>query len=130
MTTTERSTASSGDEIELTLPLRPASAAMLRTVATAVGADASMSVDEIDDLRLALNEAWALMLSGGPGGSRCTVTVVPTGRQVTVRLVATDGRSPAAPDELSERILRAVVDHLTIDAESVTLVKTATETAS
>jgi hypothetical protein len=42
--------------VEVSVPLRTGFIATLRTVAASLGADAGFSIDEIDDLRLAISE--------------------------------------------------------------------------
>jgi serine/threonine-protein kinase RsbW len=54
--------AASTDIVELTVPADPAYIAMLRTVTASLAARRDFTLDEIDDLRIAVDEACALLL--------------------------------------------------------------------
>lgn len=133
---------SSTDRITIDLPADPRHAATARVVVASLAADAGFSVDEIDDLRLALNESVALLvdddLDGGGsvamiGGDRIErieveLHVEPGRMQVEVRRVA----SSAVPvlDDLADRILTAVVDSHVVGPGVVRLQKAALDTAA
>jgi anti-sigma regulatory factor (Ser/Thr protein kinase) len=114
------------EQIDVVLPLRTRYAATLRVIAAALGADAGFSVDEIDDLRLGLNEVFALLADGdGSGRVRTTFRLEPG--QVTARLAPEDGPVDVRPDDLALTILRSVVDEFSFDTDGVVLVKRAVE---
>jgi anti-sigma regulatory factor (Ser/Thr protein kinase) len=105
------------ESIELTLPLSPRHAATARVVAASLAADAGFTVDEIDDFRLGINEAVAVLTEDADDTAvrestrRLSVMFRVSDRRVDV-VVRRDGGDPAGPpDELAERILSAVVDH-------------------
>src|SRR3954471_2257430 len=88
--------------VELTVPADPAYLSLLRTVIASLAAGRDFTLDEIDDLRIAVDEAGALLLphaapasqlsavfGGAPGSLRAEVSVtVPSGH-------------PAEPDRSS-----------------------------
>jgi serine/threonine-protein kinase RsbW len=90
-------TTSPADAIQLTIPLRSEYGSILRLVAAASGADAEFSLDDIDDLRLAVSEVFSSALQHE--GSAATLTAVFTraapGVQVSL-LVSSEGGSPTA----------------------------------
>src|SRR5688500_12832062 len=64
----DRVTAST-DVVEVMLPLDHRHASTVRVVAAALGADAGFDVDEIDDLRLGVDEAVAAIVAASPAHS-------------------------------------------------------------
>ena len=57
--------ASVRDRVELSVPADPAYLAVLRTATAGLAARADMTIDEIEDLRIAVDEACALVLGDG-----------------------------------------------------------------
>lgn len=53
------------DRVELSVPADPAYLAVLRTATAGLAARADMTLDEIEDLRIAVDEACALVLGDG-----------------------------------------------------------------
>jgi serine/threonine-protein kinase RsbW len=124
--------------VDLVVPLRTEFAATLRVVAASLAADADFTVDEIDDLRLAISEVFSSLADGAPNG-RCHARfrLRPDGLAVTFDLdpdaaasaVGSDA-SRGAPtlDDLAATILATVVDEFRTDRGGITLVKRAAET--
>jgi serine/threonine-protein kinase RsbW len=64
----------STDTVELTVPAAPAYVSVLRTVTASLAARRDFTIDEIDDLRIAVDEASALLLPHAhPDGSLSAV---------------------------------------------------------
>lgn len=113
---TDRRTAS--EIVELDLPLHHRHASTVRVVAASLAADLGFTVDEIEDLRLAVDEAVSVMADVDAGqdarlhlrfeldGNGLSVAVSRTG--VVARITGGD------VDELAMRILGAVVDHFEV----------------
>lgn len=125
------------DLVLVTIPAHPRHAATARVVASSLSADAGFDVDEIDDLRLAVNEVIALLTDEpaiGPDDCVDLEFLVDTGTDGRRRLQVTASRTGdvdvPSPDDLATRILSAVVDHFDVEAGRFRLVKyTATDTA-
>jgi serine/threonine-protein kinase RsbW len=126
--------ASSVEVVELDLPLSTRHASTARVVAASLAADAGFTVDEIDDLRLGLNEAVSVVAdAAGDEGSRLvlrfevdgTRITIEASRRGTVRVTPTDG-----PDELAQRILGAVVDTFAYDGERFVITKSSLGTSA
>ncbi len=119
------------DRVEVSVPLRSEFFATLRTVAASLGADAGFSIDEIDDLRLAISEVVSSLADGaGLPDDRIQVSfeIDDAGVRVTI---STDKREVAIElDDLAAGILNSVVDSCVVDGTQVTLVKLASETAT
>lgn len=114
------------DVIELDLPLQHRHASTVRVVAASLAADVGFTVDEIDDLRLGVNEAVAVLADvDADADARLhlrfavvgpTLTVTATRRGVAEAITAED------VDALAMRILRAVVDEFRVDADGAFVV--------
>lgn len=106
-----------GNDVQLIVPAEAGSARLARLVAAGVAADASFTLDDTEDLRVAVSELVALLVEGAENPQdRMTLTyrrsadeVEVTGIRplVGVQPVAADG---ATPDDLALEILRVVVD--------------------
>jgi hypothetical protein len=118
--------------IELELPARPELFFLARMAAAAVGSRADFGYDQIDDLRLAIDEMLLILLGGRAHDVRVhlvfewmedAVAVVATlrGEEAPGEVATEDG--PALNGNLSamsERILDALVDeHGTLRADGV-----------
>ena len=111
------------DRIDVTVPLRTEFAATLRTVAAAVGSDAGFSVDELDDVRLALSEVFSVLVDVDGGVGRARVAFSPTPGELTV-VIGSDGDDLGIElDDLAANILASVTDGYSIGADGVTFSK-------
>jgi anti-sigma regulatory factor (Ser/Thr protein kinase) len=96
------------DVVVLTMPARTELAATLRVVAASLGADVGLTVDEIDDIRLAVNEVFASAAEGTPN-STISVSFAPGDGRLDIAIELTDGR-PIPLDQLAATVLESVVD--------------------
>ena len=121
------------DRIELTVPLDHHSARIMRVVAATLGADAGYSIDEIDDFRLALDEAFGLLVDADAAANtdtapaRALCTFAPLGATLQATLRRLDDVPPATPDALATGILQVVVDEFRVADTVIVLRKRATE---
>ena len=76
------------DTVELRVPAEPGYLPMLRTVAAAAAASRHFTVDDIDDLRVAVDEACTLLLPHSNAGE-LTATFALTPDTCTVHVTAT-----------------------------------------
>jgi anti-sigma regulatory factor (Ser/Thr protein kinase) len=121
-----------GSTVRLQVPLRDAFASTVRVVVASIGADAGFSVDDIDDLRLAVSEVFSSFDTRANSDAvvdlAARATIGPDRTGVEIRLATSAGGVPAGTidlDELATTIIRAAVDEFRIDAGVVTLVKRA-----
>jgi serine/threonine-protein kinase RsbW len=114
------------DHVELTLPARPDLLVLARMTVGAVAARAEMAVDDIEDLRLAIDELCLSMVDDSTAGRlELRYDWDPTGMEVSCTFRPSGGGSLAEvpeeidegpdsigqlPTDLSERILDALVD--------------------
>jgi len=116
------------DAIELVLPARTELAATLRVVAASLGADVGLTVDEIDDLRLALNEVFTSAADETGADQRVSITFVVGDDRLDVAMHRVDG-GEISLDDLASTILRSVVELTDSDGPQITFRKRATEAA-
>jgi hypothetical protein len=114
------------DHFEVIVPLRTRYASTVRIIAASLGAEAGFSVDEIDDVRLALDEVFT-MLAEQHEGDRVRTTFRVDGGELTADFVLESAALQVQPDELAANILRSVVDRFDVSDHRITLVKRATE---
>ncbi len=107
------------DRIDVTVPLRTEFAATLRTVAAAVGSDAGFSVDELDDVRLALSEIFSVLVDADGGAERARVTFSRAPGELTVVIGADGDRLAIELDDLAANILASVTDGYSIGTDGV-----------
>ncbi|HKA82764.1 MAG TPA: hypothetical protein VKD21_02815 [Acidimicrobiales bacterium] len=119
--------------VQLTAPAERSSARLARLVASGVGAEAGLSIDDTEDLRIAVSELVALLVDGveNPAGS-IFITYLSAPGEVTVEgkgdprpaasgtaggAGAPDAGEPPAVDDLALEILRVVVDVHSFEAD-------------
>jgi serine/threonine-protein kinase RsbW len=118
------------DTIEVILPARVEWASTLRVLVASLGADADFSVDEIDDLRLAVSEVFTTLSDTADGGT-CSTAFTLHGHSIFVSMrLGGDVAGGITLDSLAETILSAVVDEHTIESGVITLIKHAAESAT
>lgn len=114
------------EHIDLDVPLDPRFASTVRAVAASVGAELGFSVDDIDDLRLGVNEAVSILTDvDDPSSGRLHVRFEAAAGTITVRCTRTGAGAvdEDAIDVLARRILDAVVDDYSVDAGHITVTK-------
>lgn len=108
--------------VRLSIPPDPRFLSAARVVAASLGAESGLSVDDLEDLRLAVNELVSCLIDGAEGG-RIELELDTGDGAVTVRGAIHEGGGTAVADELTRRILEAVADHHQLDGASFTLTK-------
>lgn len=88
------------DVVELGVPARTAYVSVLRTTAAALAARLDFTLDEIEDLRIAVDEASALLLSQAIPNSQLTCRFELTGDELAVS-VSVRSRNPCVPSRTS-----------------------------
>ena len=119
-------TSADDDHFDVIVPLRTRYASTVRMIAASLGAEAGFTVDEIDDLRLALDEVFSL-LAERHVGDRVRTRFRLDGHQLVAALTLESGQVDVEPDELAANILRSVVDGFEFTTGGVTLTKRASE---
>ncbi|NJA55490.1 anti-sigma regulatory factor [Streptomyces sp. NEAU-H3] len=84
------------DFVEVRLPAAGAYLSVLRTATAGLAARLDFTLDEIEDLRIAVDEACAILLQQAVRGSvlRCVFRLIGEALEVIVSAPTTDGRAP------------------------------------
>lgn len=102
------------DVIRLSFPARADLLILARLTAAAVAARAELGVDEIEDLRLAVDELCVSVMGKGEREGELTVEMTRTSGSVEISCSYAPAPGEATvlgePPELSSRILEALVD--------------------
>jgi anti-sigma regulatory factor (Ser/Thr protein kinase) len=110
--------------VRLSVPASPRFLAAARVVAASLGVEAGLSVDDLDDLRLGVNELVSLMIEAATPEARVDLEFEVHGDRITVRGVLDGGiHAVLEIDELTRRIVDAVVDDHEVDGASFSLSK-------
>jgi serine/threonine-protein kinase RsbW len=103
------------DAVRVSVPARPEFVHVLRSVTAAVAGHLPVSLDDVDDLRLAVDEACARLLDlpGTPGTFRLDLRTPPGRIEVILAVDATAGwPAGGLDDSLAWRILGALADEV------------------
>ena len=111
------------EPVRLSIPSDPRFLSAARVVAASLGAESGLSVDDLEDLRLGVNELVSCLMDGVEGTGRIDLELHSGDGTVTVRGEIHGGGGAAVADELTMRILEAVADHHELDGASFTLTK-------
>lgn len=100
--------------VTVTVPAVPGCLPVIRAVVATMAAAADLTIDDVDDATIAVEEAALLLLEHG--SSELTMTVQADDGLITVTLLgdgaATDWPPPAFEGGLAGRILRGVADEV------------------
>lgn len=122
------------DTVELHVPADPAYVSVLRTVAASLAAQRDFTIDEIDDLRIAVDEASALLLPHvGTGGCLSAVFGgAADNLRVTVSVPLPDGEPEPRPSldqsSFGWMVLAALADTVGTELSGGRLLVTLTKT--
>jgi serine/threonine-protein kinase RsbW len=106
------------DTVELTVPADPAYLSVLRTVIASLAAQRDFTLDEIDDLRIAVDEAGALLLPHAGSGSRLSAVFGGSAAGLRVEVAVAPLHAAAGrPDRSSFAwlVLTALTDSVVLD---------------
>jgi len=118
------------NRVDLSIPAKPELLFLARMTAAAVASRAEFGYDQIEDLRLALDELCLTILEGRTGGRmNLQFNWTEDAMEVTATVGDNDSHGPRGqdrlvatpkPNELSERILDALVDEHGFDYQNGT----------
>jgi serine/threonine-protein kinase RsbW len=109
------------DVVSVRIPANGAYLAVLRTATAGLAARLDFTLEEIEDLRMAVDEACALLLSGAVGGTdlACAFELDPDGLRIAVTVASRDGVLPRR-DTFAWTVLTALAGGVDahVDAEN------------
>lgn len=113
------------DAVTLTFLAQTRNVSLARTVAAAMSARADLPIDQLEDVRLAVDEAVTQLVLDAPADSEvsCIFEIRGTDLDVQVSAPSLSG-APPARDTFSWTVLTALVDEVTatVDSGRVSLV--------
>lgn len=116
--------ASSRAEVQLRLPTDTKFVALARTAAASLAVEIGFSVDELDELRIAVDEMVTILIEARPSDETVSLTYAIDGGD-TFELIGTigDRTEEGGIDDLTGHILGAVVDSFSSDPTSCSFIK-------
>ena len=102
--------------VTLTFPSDTANVALARTLAASMSARADLPIDQLEDVRLAVDEAVSQVILDAPAGSDITCTFHVHGTDLDITISAPSAsRTIPAQDTFSWTVLCALVETVTAD---------------
>jgi hypothetical protein len=105
------------DEVQLRFPARLEYVRLTRLVVSGLATQASFTVDETEDLRIAVDELCSTVIDHSVDDAEIVVTFHVDGSTIAMRAAAVSIDDDVALDELSDHILRATVDDHRVSLE-------------
>ncbi len=104
--------------VRLTVPADPESLFVVRTVVAGIGAEADLTIDDLDDLSIAAEEATLTLMSHGAAEVELAATTVPGEVRITV---SSDGDPSGWPPadlaaSIAWRVLTGLADDVGLAA--------------
>ncbi|WP_182523862.1 ATP-binding protein [Nocardioides dongkuii] len=117
MAFTDSDPRAAGADVELRLPADGAYVSVLRTTTAGLAARLDFTIDDIEDLRIAVGEACALVLpEADPGATlECHFRVLPGELTITVA-VSSSAPAAADPDSFAWQVLTTLASSAAVDA--------------
>ncbi len=107
--------------IQLTIPASAEFLRLVRLTAADVGSRVGLTFEEIDDLRIAVDELCFALVDGvGESELHLTFGLAATGVAVEGSCAVPAGLPDVAPSELARKIVAAVVDEFEVDSSDST----------
>ena len=119
------------DTVSLRLPADSAYLAVLRTAAAGMASRLNFTLDDIEDLRIAVDEACAMLLPRAAEGAslECLFELKPRELDISVSLPTTDGALPSR-DTFAWTVLTALAGEVDASAEGNTVTITMAKRSS
>jgi serine/threonine-protein kinase RsbW len=110
------------DTVTLVIPADTQNVALARTVTAALAARADLPLDQLEDVRLAVDEAVSQLIVDAPAGAdvTCTFDVREGGLDILVSAPSTSGEVPPT-GTFSWTVLSALVDTVTAAVDDGTV---------
>lgn len=112
------------DLVTLTFLAETRNVSLARMVAAAMSARADLPLDQLEDVRLAVDEAVSQLIADAPAGAEVTCSFTLDGTDLDVRVTAPSiSRSAPSHDTFSWTVLTALVDDVSasVSDDTVTL---------
>lgn len=109
-----------GDVVEIRVPAVGAYVATLRITAASLAARCDLTIDDIEDLGLAVDEACALLLPHAGTGAELTASFALTGGRLAVTVSVGSASESSVPDRtgFAWSVLSALASEVQVDGSS------------
>lgn len=105
-------------EVMLVIPAETRMISVARTAAASMAAEIDFTLDDIDDVRIAVNELISILVESEPADGQVTVVFGLESADVfTMKATVVSSRHSPELDPLSHQIVTAVSDEFSVDAE-------------
>lgn len=111
--------------VRLEIPASPRYLSAARLVAASLGAEAGLSVDDLEDLRLGVDELVTTLIDASRDGAVVRLGFTLDGSSVAVEGELHGDADPVVADDMTRRIAAAVSDHYELGESSFRLQKSA-----
>ena len=92
---TDRASLDGSDAVHITVPAAPEQVAVLRAAAAVIASRLDFTLDDIDDLRILIDEAASvLLMSGARDQLHCDIVAIDDSVSFTLRAQLPDGQRP------------------------------------
>lgn len=119
--------------IDLAVPATPEYVGLIRSAAAHIAAHSDLTIDAIDDLRLAVDEAFAVLIAHKPDTGVVSIKFKVYSERLEIELTGPAGSPPPDKTSFAWTVLSALVHEVSADtspAGLVTLLLTAKVVAS
>ena len=114
---------SAAEAIEIGVPLLAEHAATLRVIIASLGSDNGLSIDENDDLKLAVSEVFTVLIDHAADSGRALIRYWAETGTIRIHLTNDVDDHVLELDTVAQAILSSVVDEYTVGSDGVMLVK-------
>jgi serine/threonine-protein kinase RsbW len=107
------------ETVRLTIPAALEFVRIARLTASGVASRVGFDIDEIEDLRVAVDELSSILVDTGGGDGQLELAFTPTSDGIEIEgRTRVEGDTAPTVDDLTRQILAAVVDDYTVDSQS------------
>lgn len=102
--------------VELNVPATTSHVSLIRSATAAICAQADFTIDRLEDVQLAVDEACALLIDEAPTDAHLTVKWQVNGQQVGIELICPSSKGrPVPKNTFAWTVLTALVDRVESD---------------
>lgn len=110
------------ESVELSVPATASHVSLVRSATAAICAQADFTIDDLDDVQLAVDEACALIINDAPQDAALTVTWAVSGQEVGIQLTCPSASGQPVPkNTFAWTVMTALVDRVEAEVHEGTM---------